>query len=394
MTNSDRIKLTWISFFSYALTGALVIVTGMVMGDIANYFQLPVSSMSNTFTFLNAGILISIFLNAWLMEIVPLKTQLRFGFVLMVAAVAGLMVSHSIALFSASMFVLGLVSGITMSIGTFLITHMYEGRQRGARLLFTDSFFSMAGMIFPMVAAVLLARSIEWYWVYACIGLVYVAIFVLTFGCEFPVLGKKAEQSTQPVAKEKWGIGVLFLSVAALCYILGQLGFISWVPEYAKGLGMSLNDAGKLVSDFWMSYMFGMWAFSFILRFFDLQRILTVLAGLATVLMYLFINGAPEHMAWFILTLGFFSSAIYTSIITLGSLQTKVASPKLVNFVLTCGTIGTMLTFVVTGPIVAHSGPLAALQTSNGLYAVVFVMCLILGFVTRHRQHNTVAASH
>ncbi len=80
MTNSNRIKLTWISFFSYALTGALVIVTGMVMGNIADYFHLPVSSMSNTFTFLNAGILISIFLNAWLMEIVPLKTQLRFGF--------------------------------------------------------------------------------------------------------------------------------------------------------------------------------------------------------------------------------------------------------------------------------------------------------------------------
>ena len=392
MTNSNRIKLTWISFFSYALTGALVIVTGMVMGNIADYFQLPVSSMSNTFTFLNAGILISIFLNAWLMEIVPLKTQLRFGFVLMVAAVAGLMLSHSIALFSAAMFVLGLVSGITMSIGTFLITHMYEGRQRGARLLFTDSFFSMAGMIFPMLAAWLLARTIEWYWVYACIGLIYVAIFVLTLGCEFPVLGKKAQTSDQPVVKEKWGIGVLFLSIAALCYILGQLGFISWVPEYAKGLGMSLNDAGKLVSDFWMSYMFGMWAFSFILRFFDLQRILTVLAGLATVLMYLFINGSPDNMPWFIMTLGFFSSAIYTSIITLGSLQTKVASPKLVNFVLTCGTIGTMLTFVVTGPIVAHSGPLAALHTANGLYAVVFIMCFVLGFVTRHRQHNAVAS--
>lgn len=54
MTNSNRIKLTWISFLSYALTGALVIVTGMVMGNIADYFNLPVSSMSNTFTFLNA----------------------------------------------------------------------------------------------------------------------------------------------------------------------------------------------------------------------------------------------------------------------------------------------------------------------------------------------------
>ncbi|MDU5452269.1 MFS transporter TsgA [Pseudescherichia vulneris] len=394
MTNSNRIKLTWISFFSYALTGALVIVTGMVMGDIAKYFDLPVSSMSNTFTFLNAGILISIFLNAWLMEIVPLKTQLRFGFVLMVLAVAVLMLSHSLALFSAAMFVLGLVSGITMSIGTFLVTQMYEGRQRGSRLLFTDSFFSMAGMIFPMVAAFLLARSIEWYWVYACIGLVYVAIFVLTIGCEFPALGKHAAPSDKPVVKEKWGVGVLFLSIAALCYILGQLGFISWVPEYAKGLGMDVSGQGKLVSDFWMSYMIGMWAFSFILRFFDLQRILTVLAGMATVLMYLFITSSPEHMAWFILALGFFSSAIYTTIITLGSQQTKVASPKLVNFVLTCGTIGTMLTFVVTGPIVANSGPQAALMTANGLYAVVFVMCFALGFVTRHRQHNTTASAH
>lgn len=172
-----------------------------------------------------------------LMEIVPLKTQLRFGFILMVLAVAGLMFSHSLALFSAAMFVLGLVSGITMSIGAFLITQMYEGRQRGSRLLFTDSFFSMAGMVFPMVAAFLLARSIEWYWVYACIGLVYVAIFLLTFGCEFPPLGKHAPQSDTPIVKEKWGIGVLFLSVAALCYILGQLGFISGYPSTRKGWG-------------------------------------------------------------------------------------------------------------------------------------------------------------
>ncbi|RPH22984.1 MFS transporter TsgA [Buttiauxella warmboldiae] len=394
MTNSNRIKLTWISFFSYALTGALVIVTGMVMGNIAEYFHVPVSSMSNTFTFLNAGILISIFLNAWLMEIVPLKTQLRFGFILLILAVAGLVFGNSLALFSSAMFVLGLVSGITMSIGTFLITHIYEGRQRGSRLLFTDSFFSMAGMVFPMLAAILLARSINWYWVYVCIGMVYVAIFILTIGCDFPALGKHAAKTEQAAEKEKWGVGVLFLSIAALCYILGQLGFISWVPEYAKSLGMNLNDAGQLVSNFWMSYMFGMWAFSAILRFFDLQRILTLLAGTATVLMYFFNQSEPAHLAWFILALGFFSSAIYTSVITLGSLQTKVASPKLVNFVLTCGTIGTMLTFVVTGPIVAHSGPHAALQTANALYAVVFIMCLILGLVTKHRQHNAAVATH
>lgn len=41
MTNSNRIKLTWISFLSYALTGALVIVTGMVMEISQTIFSCP-----------------------------------------------------------------------------------------------------------------------------------------------------------------------------------------------------------------------------------------------------------------------------------------------------------------------------------------------------------------
>jgi len=390
MTNRNRIGLTWISFFSYALTGALVIVTGMVMGDIAKDFQIPISSMSNTFTFLNSGILAAVFLNAWLMVIVPLKRQLIFGFVLMVLAIIGLMTSRDLTIFSLCMFVLGVVSGITMSIGTFLITHMYEGRQRGSRLLFTDSFFSMAGTLFPVLAGILLARQLPWYWVYVCIGFIYVAIFIMTLFVEFPVLRKPENSPT--VEKEKWGVGVLLLAVAALCYILGQLGFISWVPEYAtKVMGMNIDNAGQLVGSFWTAYMVGMWAFSFLLRFFDLQRILMVLAGLATVLMYWFVSSTDAGMLkWIIMVLGFSSSAIYTTIITLGSLQTRVASPKLVNFILTCGTVGTMLTFVVTAPIVEKSGVHTALVTANGLYAVVFVMCVLLGFVTRHRTHGHV----
>lgn len=72
-----------------------------------------------------------------------------------------------------------------------------------------------------MIVAFLLARSIEWYWVYVCIGLVYVVIFILIFGCEFSALGKYALKTDVSVEKEKWGIGVLFFFVAALCYIFG-----------------------------------------------------------------------------------------------------------------------------------------------------------------------------
>ncbi|MEA9390883.1 MFS transporter TsgA [Acerihabitans sp. TG2] len=397
MNNINRLRLTWISFFSYGLTGALVIVTGVVLGNIAEYFKVPISAMSATFTFLNSGILLSIFLNAWLMEIIALKKQLIFGFVLMILAVLGLMSGQNLTVFSLSMFILGVVSGITMSIGTYLITYLYTGRQRGSRLLFTDSFFSMAGALFPILAGVFLAHHIPWYWVYAAIGSLYVAIFVLTLFSDFPVLGSKQppqERTAVTPQKEKWGIGVLLISLAALCYILGQLGFISWVPEYAtKNFGMGIEEAGSLVGNFWTAYMVGMWVFSALLRFVDLQRVVTILAGLSMVIMYLFIAAEQgEYLHYYLFGLGFISSAIYTTLITLGSQQTRVTSPKLVNFILTCGTVGTMLTFVVTGPIVAHFGVKAALSTSNLLYLAVFILCLLLGWVTRHRMHGHTAS--
>lgn len=392
MNNNNKLKLTWISFFSYGLTGALVIVTGVVLDNIAEYFQLPISNMSNTFTFLNSGILAAILLNAWLMEIIPLKRQLMFGFLLMLLAVMGLISSHNLTILFLSMFVLGVVSGITMSIGTYLITYLYGGRQRGSCLLFTDSFFSMAGAIFPMLAGLLLERHITWYWIYACIGVVYVVIFILTLLSDFPVFKSHSADtlSKKLQTRETWGPGVALLALAALCYILGQLSFISWMPEYTiSRFQMDILQVSRLVSNFWTAYMIGMWVFSALLRFFDLQHIATVLAAISAIFMYFFIHASNSALLpWYLLALGFFSSAIYTSIITLGSQQTRMTSHRLVNFILTCGTIGTMLTFVVTSPIVARYGVVAALQTSNLLYVTVFILCLLLGFISRHRTHN------
>jgi TsgA-like MFS transporter len=188
MKNMNEIGLTWISFFSYAFTGALVVVTGMIMGNIANYFHLTISEMSNTFTFLNGGILISIFLNSWLIEIISLKKQLIFGFILTIISMIGIVFCNNVFLFSINMFILGLVSGITMSIGTFIITNLYSGAKRSSQLLLTDSFFSMSGMIFPIITAFLLEKKIIWYWTYICIGVIYLLIFILTINLNFKQL--------------------------------------------------------------------------------------------------------------------------------------------------------------------------------------------------------------
>lgn len=47
-----------------------------------------------------------------------------------------------------------------------------------------------------------------------------------------------------------------------------------------------------------------------------------------------------------------------------------------------------MLTFVVTGPFVAHLGVHAALVMADVLYFLVFILCFALGVCTRHHLHG------
>ncbi|WP_187145698.1 MFS transporter TsgA [Buchnera aphidicola] len=381
MNKSNLIGLTCISFLSYALTGALITITGIFLENISKYFNIPITDMGNTFTFLNAGILSSIFISSWITNIINLKTQLIFGFILTIIATLILIFSHNLTYFSISMFMLGIISGITMSIGTYIITNLYTDQTRASMLLLTDSFFSMSGIIFPIITALIISNNMKWYWVYFIIGIIYLIIFLITINTKFPII--YTEISKKRI--KTWNFSILCLSISALLYILGQLSFISWMPEYTmKYIHISINQSSKLVSAFWMAYMVGMWIFSFILKFFDLKKTIITLSGISLFLMSLF-NIFYDYALLYIiiLSLGFFSSAIYTIIITLASQQTPLSSPKTINYILTSGTVGTLLTFIITGPIVQKYGIFSALLVSNILYGIVFFLVIIFATLTK-----------
>jgi len=128
--NKNRIGLTCISFLSYSFTGALITVTGIIMGHIAKDFRINLTDMSNTFTFLNSGILVAMLVNNWFIKKFPVKKQLFISFFFTLSSILGLVFIHKKIVFCCSMFTLGCVSGLTMSIGTFIITNLYNGNTR------------------------------------------------------------------------------------------------------------------------------------------------------------------------------------------------------------------------------------------------------------------------
>lgn len=144
----------------------------------------------------------------WLMEKLPLRYQFFGASVLIAVAVALFFASTGLITFSVGMFLIGGASGILMSTSTYMITHMYEGRLRAARLLFTDSFFSMAGTIFPILAGYLLVRGAPWQWVYVSIAGIAALTLLLTLIANFDGLNptERAVVQNPEVSKKSHGV--------------------------------------------------------------------------------------------------------------------------------------------------------------------------------------------
>ncbi|NIH16464.1 MAG: MFS transporter TsgA [Buchnera aphidicola (Periphyllus lyropictus)] len=379
MKNKNKKLLTYISFLSYAFMGALISVTGLVIQNISHQFKIPITNASNIFNFLNIGILISIFFNSWLIKIFSLKKQIFFGFILMILATTTSIILKNINMFCFSIFLFGLISGTTLSIGTFLITNLYKKKERIKKMLLTDSFFSISGFVFPTINVFFITYKIQWNYIYILISLIYFIIFLISNQIKYPKILKK-EKKKKNYDNKYLDINVILLYFSALIYILGQLGFISWIPENSiKNMNITIEKSSTIISSFWINYMIGMWFFSYIIKFFNLKKIILFLSSISTIIMFLFIQNKNYYLSLFLISLlGFFSSSIYSMIITLSSLQTKKPSQKIINFTLFSGTIGTMLNFLITSPIVRLKGVKYSLFFSNILYLIVFFIFLIL----------------
>ncbi|WP_343190273.1 MFS transporter TsgA [Buchnera aphidicola (Mollitrichosiphum nigrofasciatum)] len=370
MKKKNDIKLTLISFLSYSFIGSLVVITGIVMNQIAKSFNYPITKISMIFTFLNLGILIGIIINSWIIKKVSIKKQIILSFLLLINSTILLFICKNIIIFSAIIFIYGLVSGLTMSIGTFLITVKYIEKERTPMLLLTDSFFSISGTIFPLISAYILKKEFSWHYIYMIISVIYMIIFLITLNTTFPlyVVHKKNE-----IKKKKYKKTTIILYFIAFLYILGQLTFISWIPIYVnKYINLNIIQSGNIISEFWTSYMIGMWFFSIIIKFFNFKKLIANLMLISTILIYLF-NHTYHYqlLQYIIITLGFFSSAIYSSIVTLASLEMNPPSQKIINFTLISGTIGTLLTFLISSPIVKIYDEKYALYMANIIYFIV-----------------------
>jgi MFS transporter, TsgA protein len=384
---------TAVALLAYAVMSGLLTPTGVILGAAAHALGAPVTQTAALFSALTGGNLVGIVLCFALFERLSLRAAISVANAAILAGVATLTFSSALPLAIAGLGIAGVGSGVGLSAGAVIISRIYAQRRRAMAFLGTDCAFSVAGFVFPSLAALALARGFPWQTAYVAAAAVSATILIAAQRIRFPAVAIESV-ARETGAKNAYSARALVragLCGAALCaYLVGQGAFLLWAPTALESAGVPAAGAGNVVGTFWGPSIFGLITAAIAVTRIA-PRVLLVGAGVVATALVTVLAGTTNATSFFTLTalFGFCSTCMYKLMISVGSEQLADAPPRLVTFLLLSGSLGSTLAPAVSALVAGTHGPRAALALAATGYACAVGLFVVALWLERsHRAHR------
>lgn len=380
VNDRNKVRLKWICYLCYFFCGSLITVTGMVLGPIAKTYGLTPGSISYIFTIQNGLMFFVILFGGFMMQKVSMKKLFLIAIIAEFIGIAILQIFVKMPFsFAVFMLVVGFSGGMFMCLASFLIVRIYSDPvARSTSLVMADFFFSFAGILVPFIAGQLLSFNVLWIVNYYMVSIVGLVVLFMVIASKFPDVVSETKQNATHY-KEKWGASIFLVGISCFFFIMGELVFAQWLPQYLQNyIHVSVAKSGMYASLFWFFMAVGLFAGRFVMKKFKLGSFIIATFGLATIFLII-IAFVPNELviAVAIICCGFFNSVVYASMLAYGSLQVKHNPPTLIAFILALGTLGTMASAPVSGFIANNMSINAAFSSCAILYVIGFIVFLI-----------------
>ncbi|MFT5573731.1 MAG: MFS family permease, partial [Cryomorphaceae bacterium] len=158
--NLARISLS--SFLAYFIMAAIITPLGVVSAPIAEYFSVTITAATAAFSSLTSGILVGAIVAIFVFDYARIRTVVIAGASLIGIGIVTTYLFHNFLIFNASLSLIGLGCGVSMSTASVVITKAFSEKMRPSMLLLTDSFYSGAATVSTLLAVSLLAMN--WHW--------------------------------------------------------------------------------------------------------------------------------------------------------------------------------------------------------------------------------------
>ncbi|WP_293932894.1 MFS transporter TsgA [Iodobacter sp.] len=383
-------RLNLIAYVCYFFTGALITTLGLVLGPVSAAFHKDPGFIGQMFTLLNFGLFVPILVGGVLMQKYSIKSLLAIASAVTIALTVVLTVVPSITLFGFTVLMIGAAAGITMAVGSYLVVRINpDPKDRSSSLIFTDFFFSFAGVVLPVILGYLFKHNASWLVMYFLMSAISLLLILLIAKAKFPTVEREVKHEDGTiVAKEPWGKAIYYVCFAAFAFIYAELVFTMWLPTYLQdAVKLPIDTAALYVTLYWGSKAIGLWLNHYTVRYVPLRSFLIVSAIIGAASIATIANVPQATVIGIALVcFGFFNSGIYSGLISYGSLQVKVSPPSLISTILTCGSVGTLIFASVSAYIFSNYGLHWALNSSVIVYVFALIGIILAGSCSKAEE--------
>ncbi len=378
--------LTPVSFACYFVLSAMLAPMGILAPEMAQHFDLPMTTITRTFSALTIGNLIgaafaTAALTIWNLRSIFISTYATLGISLLLLGSTEQLLSVG-----AILAVVGFGSGVGLAAAAVLITLRFSASKKASMLILTDACFSIAGFLLSWITTTLIYFQFGWAVAYQLVGVICIAIVFASYISDFSSI--EQGPNSESTAIKTWPVNALWLGASLFLYTLGQYSFLLWLPTFASDFhNAGLILSGGLVAQFW----FGMFAAQLFTSWWvfriGTERLVSLGSGTIFLgsLSLLFAPNA-EVLPIFAFVWGFLNFSFLKAAISLAS-ETFTAHPA--NFIavlLLCATAGTAVSPLITSGLADAFGAVGSLVFGSVCYALLVVTV----FLARMKQRPTI----
>lgn len=383
MDAKNQRSILWGSFYSYIVTGMVVLIPGAILPYILKEFNLGYDQGGMLLALKAMGNLGASILGGIISDGIGRKKVLAFGAMCFIVSFGSIAVISSPILLFVLFFIAGMGWGIMNSIVNVMVSDAVDGKSSVMNLL--HMFFAVGAFIAPLIVGSLVKFDLSWrYAVIILAMLSAILFFVFVFmPLQSKYKGKKTVESPQnPFRNMRYYIfaGLLFMYVGTESSING------WLTTYLSDVVvLSAVSPQDVLSIFWVTTIIGRLISAYLSNLFSKEALLLTYSLGGAIFYVLFLLGSGEFfIVLCVLMMGLFFAGIYPTTVANASFLIK-GSGTAAGIMMSLGGFGGAVVPYLNGLIAEHKGLYAGMRVII-FFALVLVVIAFMNLLGGKRQ--------
>lgn len=352
---------------------------GLLVGPIANAFDIEVGAAGSLFSFFTSGIFFGYIAAFYVFTRIGIKAIIVGGYAVVILAVIAVFLVPGIVTLSLALALIGFFCSLAVCGSVTLISQNWDGKKRQSALVAQDAAFNGGGMFFTAITGYLLGQGLSWQAGYApaaTFALISIAIALFTR----LAINQPAEDQTGE--KTEWNAGIILVGVLVMLFMAAKLTVIVWAPQYLEQeFGASPRQAGAVMSNVFRAAFLGSLVGTYVVSKVQIHHFLTAMIFTGVIATFVMLASDDLQIATAMGYLfGLSVSATFNSYMAFALGFVDSPNHRHVAYMLLVGAVGSGLGPLISGQsVIVTETTRTPIVMAFGLMALVLIGVMVFG---------------